>query len=194
MRIVFANVAGGRLVDADNRYVDDDRTDAFGRALACLRPDVLIVTELDCGSDQLERLAARAMPGFRQPLVRHGFSDSHIPGVTKLGVGIVSTYPLTDLGRIDLPDPPFEMLHWNTGQRLDWHPKGFLVARVDLGELGQVDVAGGQVCPIHMARSADGAEYSYTEDPARQFGTEMTAYLGRELEARGCGGSSSRVI
>jgi hypothetical protein len=74
------------------------------------------------------------------------------------------------------------MLHWKTGDR---HDKGFLVARVDLGELGQVDIAGGQICPIHMGRSADGVRYSYTADPAREFGNQMTAHLGRELEARG---------
>ncbi|MFG1816956.1 hypothetical protein ACGFIF_24580 [Kribbella sp. NPDC049174] len=48
MRLAFANVAGGRLVDANNRYVAADRTADFATALAALRPDVLIVTELDC--------------------------------------------------------------------------------------------------------------------------------------------------
>ncbi|MEV0790949.1 hypothetical protein [Kribbella sp. NPDC050459] len=60
--IAFANIAGGRLVGPDG-YDDADRTADFGHALAGLRPDVLIVTELDPDGDQLERLAAAAMPG-----------------------------------------------------------------------------------------------------------------------------------
>jgi hypothetical protein len=77
--IAFANVAGGRLVDEQNRYVDADRTAYFGTALAGLRPDVLIVTELDPDGDQLERLGAAAMPGQTLHTVRHDFSDSHVP-------------------------------------------------------------------------------------------------------------------
>ncbi|MFI7065565.1 endonuclease/exonuclease/phosphatase family protein [Kribbella sp. NPDC050124] len=186
MRIAFANVAGGRLVDDNNRYVDADQTHVFGTALAELQPDVLLVTELDCDSDQLERLAAAAMPGRAvHPPLSERFSNSHIPGVDRIGVGIASSYPITDLGRIDLPDPPFEMLHWRTGEPLDWHAKGFVVARLDLGEQGTVDIAAGQVCPVHMARSVDGVEYTYSEEPARSYGKEMTAHLARELEARG---------
>lgn len=183
--MAFANVAGGRLVDQDKRYVDADRTPDFGAVIAGLRPDVLIVTELDCDGDQLERLATAAMPGRDLHLLRHDWSDSHIPGVRRLGVGIASTYPLQELDRINLPDPPFELLHWSTGERLDWHQKGFLVARGDFGPIGQVDIVGGQICPIHIARSVDGVEYSYTEGAGRRFGAEMTTFLGRELEARG---------
>lgn len=183
--MAFANVAGGRLVDQDKRYVDADRTPDFGAVIAGLRPDVLIVTELDCDGDQLERLATAAMPGRELHLLRHDWSDSHIPGVRRLGVGIASTYPLQELDRINLPDPPFELLHWSTGERLDWHQKGFLVARGDFGPIGQVDIVGGQICPIHIARSVDGVEYSYTEGAGRRFGAEMTTFLGRELEARG---------
>jgi len=183
--VAFANVAGGRLVDQDKRYVDADRTPDFGAVISGLRPDVLIVTELDCDGDQLERLATSAMPGRKLHLLRHDWSDSHIPGVRRLGVGIASTYPLQEIDRINLPDPPFDMLHWSTGERLDWHQKGFLVARGDFGPIGQVDIVGGQICPIHMARSVDGVGYSYAEGAGRRFGTELTAFLGRELEARG---------
>lgn len=183
--IAFANVAGGRLEDENRRYVDADRTPAFGAAIAGLEPDVLVVTELNCDSDQLERLAAIAMPGRELHLLQHDWSDSHIPGVRRLGVGIASPYPLRELDRIDLPDPPFDMLHWSTGERLDWHPKGFLVARGDFGPAGRLDIVGGQICPIHMARSADGVEYSYTTGPGREFGNDLAEYLGRELEARG---------
>ncbi|MGW1344644.1 endonuclease/exonuclease/phosphatase family protein [Kribbella sp. NPDC002412] len=185
MRIAFANIAAGRLVDENNRYVDADQTPVFGAALADLQPDMLLVTELDCDSDQLERLAAAAMPDREVHPLREGFSDSHIPGVDRIGVGIASSHPITDLGRIDLPDPPFEMLHWRTGEPLGWHAKGFVVARLDLGEQGTVDIAAGQVCPVHMARSADGVEYTYREEPARSYGKEMAAHLARELEARG---------
>ncbi|TWD75126.1 endonuclease/exonuclease/phosphatase family metal-dependent hydrolase [Kribbella amoyensis] len=185
LRVAFANVAGGRLVGPDRRYLAEDRTADFGRALAGLAPDVLIVTELNCDGDQLEQLSAAAMPGRRANVIRHAWSDSHVPGVDRLGVGIASPYPLQELPRIDLPNPSFEMLHWSTGDRLDWHEKGFLVARGDFGPLGQVDIVGGQICPVHMARSADGVEYSYAEGPGRAFGQEMTAYLGRELAARG---------
>jgi endonuclease/exonuclease/phosphatase family metal-dependent hydrolase len=183
--VAFANVAGGRMVDAGGEYVDADRTADFGATLGGMQPDVLIVTELNCDDDQLDRLAAAAMPGQKPHLLRHGFSDSHIPGVERMGVGIASPYPLEELDRIDLPQPPFEMLHWRTGKELKWHEKGFLVARGDFGELGQVDIIGGQICPIHMGREPDGTEYSYTTGPGRAFGLEMTAALGRELEARG---------
>jgi endonuclease/exonuclease/phosphatase family metal-dependent hydrolase len=183
--VVCTNVAGGRLVDANGRYLDADRTADFGRALAGSGADVLIVTELDPDGDQLERLAAEAMPGRDVEFLRHGFSHSHIPGVRRLGVGIASAYPVSELARIDLPDPSFEMLHWRTGDPLEWHPKGFLVARGDFGELGQVDIVGGQVCPIHMGRDADGIEYTYSEGPGREFGLGMIEHLGRELAARG---------
>src|SRR4051795_11445839 len=96
-----------------------------------LRPDVLIVTELDPEGDQLDRLAAAAMPGRKVQSVKHEFSDSHIPGVRKLGVGIVSAYPITELARIDLPDPQIDFLHWRTGQPMNPHAKGFVVARGD---------------------------------------------------------------
>lgn len=182
--VAFANVAGGRLV-GPHGYADADRTADFGRALAAMRPDVLVVTELDTGGDQLERLAAAAMPGRRTYSVRHAFSDSHIPGVQRLGVGIASSYPLTELERIDLPDPSIDFLHWRTGEPLDPHPKGFLVARGDFGALGEVDIVGGQVCPVHMFRSAEGVEYTYQEGAGRMYGAEMTACLQRELEARG---------
>ncbi|TDO56086.1 endonuclease/exonuclease/phosphatase family metal-dependent hydrolase [Kribbella sp. VKM Ac-2571] len=182
--IAFANVAGGRLIGSDG-YDAADRTADFGQALAGLRPDVLIVTELDPDSDQLERLTAAAMPGRKVHHVRHGFSESHIPGVERLGVGIASTYPLTELERIDLPNPSIDFLHWRTGEPMDPHPKGFLVARGDFGALGEVDLVGGQVCPIHMFRSASGVEYTYREGPGRKFGTQMTAYLREELAARG---------
>ncbi len=182
--IAFANVAGGRLVGPDG-YDDADRTADFGQALAGLQPDVLIVTELDPDGDQLERLAAAAMPGRKTYHLRHGFSDSHIPGVERLGVGIASTYPLTELERIDLPDPSIDFLHWRTGEPMDPHPKGFLVARGDFGALGEVDIVGGQVCPIHMFRSASAVEYTYREGPGREFGAQMTAYLREELAARG---------
>lgn len=181
--IAFANVAGGRFVDPSGSYVDEDRTTDFGRALAGLRPDVLIVTELDPDGDQLERLAAAAMPDAQ--LVRHAFSDSHIPGVRHLGVGIASSYPLVELERIDLPDPSIDFLHWRTGKSLDPHPKGFLVARGDFGALGEIDIVGGQVCPIHMFRSADGVEYTYRTGAGREYGEELTAYLREELAARG---------
>jgi endonuclease/exonuclease/phosphatase family metal-dependent hydrolase len=125
------------------------------------------------------------MPGRQAYFVRHGFSDSHIPGVERLGVGIASSYPLTELERIDLPDPSIDFLHWRTGEPLDPHPKGFLVARGDFGALGEVDIVGGQVCPVHMFRTAEGVEYSYREGAGRVYGAEMTAYLQRELEARG---------
>jgi endonuclease/exonuclease/phosphatase family metal-dependent hydrolase len=109
--VAFANVAGGRLVDQDRRYVDADRTPDFGAVIAGLRPDVLIVTELDCDGDQLEQLATAAMSGRELHLLRHDWSDSHIPGVRRLGVGIASTYPLQEIDRINLPDPPFDLLH-----------------------------------------------------------------------------------
>ncbi|TCC21748.1 endonuclease/exonuclease/phosphatase family protein [Kribbella speibonae] len=182
--IAFANIAGGRLVGPDG-YDDADRTADFGQALAGLQPDVLIVTELDPDGDQLKRLAAAAMPGRKTYRLRHGFSDSHIPGVERLGVGIASTYPLTELERIDLPNPSIDYLHWRTGQPMDPHPKGFLVARGEFGALGAVDIVGGQVCPIHMFRSAEGVEYTYREGPGREFGEQMTAYLRDELAARG---------
>jgi endonuclease/exonuclease/phosphatase family metal-dependent hydrolase len=182
--IAFANIAGGRLVGSDG-YLAADRTADFGRALAGLRPDVLIVTELDADGDQLERLAAAAMPGRPAYCVRHGFSDSHIPGVARLGVGIASAYPLTELERIDLPDPSIDFLHWRTGEPMDPHPKGFLVARGDFGSLGQVDLVGGQVCPIHMFRSASGVEYTYQDGAGREYGAQLTAYLREELAARG---------
>jgi endonuclease/exonuclease/phosphatase family metal-dependent hydrolase len=182
--IAFANVAGGRLVGPDG-YDDADRTADFGQALAGLQPDVLIVTELDPDGDQLERLAAAAMPGRKVYRMRHGFSDSHIPGVEHLGVGIASTYPLTELERIDLPSPSIDYLHWRTGEPMDPHPKGFLVARGDFGAFGEVDIVGGQVCPIHMFRSASGVEYTYREGAGREYGEQMTAYLRQELAARG---------
>ncbi|NUR97303.1 MAG: hypothetical protein HOV67_18845 [Kribbellaceae bacterium] len=177
--IAFANVAGGRLVGADG-YVDADRTADFGRALAGLRPDVLVVTELDARTDQLERLGATAMPGQKLSYARQEFSDSHIPGVERLGVGIVSAYPLTELQRIDLPDPPIDFLHWRTGAPMDPHPKGFVVARTDFG----LDIVGGQVCPIHMFRSAEGVEYTYQEGVGHAYGVKLAAYLQEELAAR----------
>jgi endonuclease/exonuclease/phosphatase family metal-dependent hydrolase len=182
--IAFANVAGGRLVGPDG-YLAADRTADFGRALASMRPDVLVVTELDADGDQLERLAAAAMPGRPANLVRHGFSDSHIPGVARLGVGIASPYPLTELDRIDLPDPPIDFLHWRTGEPMDPHPKGFVVARGDFGTLGEVDIVGGQVCPIHMFRSAEGVEYTYQEGVGRAVGEQLTEHLRQEFAARG---------
>ncbi|MGW6199095.1 endonuclease/exonuclease/phosphatase family protein [Kribbella sp. NPDC055110] len=182
--IAFANIAGGRLVGPDG-YHAADRTADFGQALAGLQPDVLIVTELDPDGDQLERLTAAAMPGRKVSHLRHGFSDSHIPGVERLGVGIASTYPLTELERIDLPNPSIDFLHWRTREPMDPHPKGFLVARGDFGALGTVDIVGGQVCPIHMFRSASAVGYTYREGPGREFGAQMTAYLREELAARG---------
>ncbi|HEY3560354.1 MAG TPA: endonuclease/exonuclease/phosphatase family protein [Kribbella sp.] len=182
--IAFANVAGGRLVGPDG-YLATDRTADFGRALAAMRPDVLIVTELDPDGDQLERLAAASMPGRPANLVRHGFSDSHIPGVARLGVGIASTYPLTGLERIDLPNPPIDFLHWQTGEPMDPHPKGFVVARGEFGALGDVGIVGGQVCPIHMFRSAGGVEYTYREGVGREYGEQLTAYLRAEFARRG---------
>jgi endonuclease/exonuclease/phosphatase family metal-dependent hydrolase len=182
--LAFANVAGGRLVGPEG-YAAADRTADFARALAALRPDVLIVTELDTGGDQLDRLAAAAMPGRRTYSVRHGFSDSHIPGVQQLGVGIVSLYRLTELERIDLPDPAIDFLHWRTGEPLDPHPKGFLVARGEFGALGELDIVGGQVCPVHMFRSAEGVEYSYQEGVGLAYGAQLAAHLHAELEARG---------
>ncbi|GAA1615996.1 endonuclease/exonuclease/phosphatase family protein [Kribbella karoonensis] len=182
--IAFANVAGGRLVGPDG-YAGADRTADFGRALAGMRADVLIVTELDTRGDQLERLGAAAMPGRELSFARQEFSDSHIPGVERLGVGIVSAYPLTELERIDLPDPPIDYLHWRTGEPMDPHPKGFVVARADLGPSGAVDIVGGQVCPIHMFRSAEGVEYSYREGVGHSYGMEMAEYLKEELAARG---------
>jgi endonuclease/exonuclease/phosphatase family metal-dependent hydrolase len=181
--IAFANVAGGRFVDASGNYVDEDRTADFGRALAGLRPDVLIVTELDPSGDQLERLAAAAMPDAQ--LVRHAFSDSHIPGVRRLGVGIASSYPLVELDRIDLPNPSIDFLHWRTGEPLVAHGKGFLVVRGDFGALGEIDIVGGQVCPIHMFRSAEGVEYTYREGPGREAGEQLAAYLREEFAALG---------
>lgn len=182
--IVFANVAGGRLVGPDG-YLGADRTADFGRALGGMRADVLIVTELDTRSDQLERLGAAAMPGRDLSFARQEFSDSHIPGVERLGVGIVSRYPLTELERIDLPDPPIEFLHWRTGAPMDPHPKGFVVARADFGPAGEADIVGGQVCPIHMFRSADGVEYSYRAGVGREYGVQLADYLREELAARG---------
>lgn len=182
--VAFANVAGGRLVGPDG-YLAADRTADFGQALAAMRPDVLVVTELDPDGDQLERLAGAAMPGRPANLVRHGFSDSHIPGVERLGVGIASTYPLTELDRIELPDPPIDFLHWRTGEGMDPHPKGFVVARGDFGALGEVDIVGGQVCPIHMFRNAEGVEYTYQEGVGRAYGEELAAYLGQEFASRG---------
>ncbi|MEV4265811.1 endonuclease/exonuclease/phosphatase family protein [Kribbella sp. NPDC049584] len=181
--IAFANVAGGRFVDSTGNYVDEDRTADFGRALARLRPDVLIVTELDPSGDQLERLTAAAMPDAR--LVRHAFSDSHIPGVRRLGVGIASSYPLVELDRIDLPNPSIDFLHWRTGEPLVAHGKGFLVVRGDFGALGEVDIVGGQVCPIHMFRSAEGVEYTYREGPGREAGEQLAEYLREAFAARG---------
>ena len=181
--IAFANVAGGRFVDSSGNYVDEDRTADFGRALARLRPEVLIVTELDPSGDQLERLTAAAMPGAQ--LVRHAFSDSHIPGVRRLGVGIASSYPLVELDRIDLPNPSIDFLHWRTGEPLVAHGKGFLVVRADFGALGEIDIVGGQVCPIHMFRSAEGVEYTYREGPGREAGEQLAAYLREEFAARG---------
>ncbi|RZU03211.1 endonuclease/exonuclease/phosphatase family metal-dependent hydrolase [Kribbella rubisoli] len=181
--IAFANVAGGRFVDPSGRYLDEDRTADFGRALAGLRPDVLIVTELDPSGDQLERLTAAAMPDAE--LVRHAFSDSHIPGVARLGVGIASSYPLTELDRIDLPNPSIDFLHWRTGEPLVAHSKGFLVVRGDFGELGEIYIVGGQVCPIHMFRSAEGVEYTYREGPGREAGEQLAAFLREELAALG---------
>ena len=181
--IAFANVAGGRFVDSSGNYVDEDRTADFGRALAGLRPDVLIVTELDPSGDQLERLAAAAMPGAQ--LVRHEFSDSHIPGVAQLGVGIASSYPLTELERIDLPKPSIDFLHWRTGKPLVAHGKGFLVVRGDFGALGEIDIVGGQVLPIHVFRSAEGVEYTYRDGPGREAGEQLAAYLRAEFAARG---------
>jgi len=181
--IAFANVAGGRFVDSSGNYVDEDRTADFGRALARLRPEVLIVTELDASGDQLERLTAAAMPGAQ--LVRHAFSDSHIPGVRRLGVGIASSYPLVELDRIDLPNPSIDFLHWRTGEPLVAHGKGFLVVRDDFGALGEIDIVGGQVCPIHMFRSAEGVEYTYREGPGREAGEQLAAYLREEFAARG---------
>jgi endonuclease/exonuclease/phosphatase family metal-dependent hydrolase len=181
--IAFANVAGGRFVDSSGRYVDEDRTADFGRALAGMRPDVLIVTELDPSSDQLERLTAAAMPGAQ--LVRQAFSDSHIPGVPQLGVGIASSHPLTELERIDLPDPSIDFLHWRTGEPMVAHGKGFLVVRGDFGSLGEIDIVGGQVCPIHMFRSAAGVEYTYREGPGREAGEQLATYLREEFAARG---------
>ncbi|WP_427890557.1 endonuclease/exonuclease/phosphatase family protein [Kribbella sp. GL6] len=178
--IAFANVAGGRLVGPAG-YLGEDRTADFGRALAGLRAEVLIVTELDTRSDQLERLGAAAMPGRELSFARQEFSDSHIPGVERLGVGIVSTYRLTELERIDLPDPPIDFRHWRTGEPMDPHPKGFVVARTE----GGVDIVGGQVCPIHMFRSAEGVEYSYREGVGHAYGVEMAGYLKAELAARG---------
>ncbi|MGZ0152228.1 endonuclease/exonuclease/phosphatase family protein [Kribbella sp. WER1] len=178
--IAFANVAGGRLVGPDG-YLGADRTEDFGRALAGMRADVLIVTELDTRGDQLERLGAAAMPGRELSFARQEFSDSHIPGVERLGVGIASAYPLTELERIDLPDPPIDYLHWRTGAPMDPHPKGFVVARTEFG----VDIVGGQVCPVHMFRSAEGVEYSYAEGVGREYGVQLAGFLRAELAARG---------
>ncbi|HWD79542.1 MAG TPA: endonuclease/exonuclease/phosphatase family protein [Kribbella sp.] len=178
--IAFANVAGGRLVGPEG-YADADRTADFGRALAGLRPDVLIVTELDTRTDQLERLGVAAIPGRRLSFARQEFSDSHIPGVERLGVGIASAYPLTELERIDLPQPSIDFLHWRTGRPMDPHPKGFVVARTDFG----LDIVGGQVCPIHMFRSVDGVEYTYQDGAGHAYGTQLAAYLREELAARG---------
>ncbi|MFF0270909.1 endonuclease/exonuclease/phosphatase family protein [Kribbella sp. NPDC004536] len=178
--IAFANVAGGRLVGADG-YVDADRTADFGRALVGLRPDVLVVTELDVRSDQLERLGTAAMPGQKLSYAQQDFSDSHIPGVERLGVGIASAYPLTELPRIDLPAPPIDFLHWRTGAGMDPHPKGFVVARTEFG----LDIVGGQVCPIHMFRSAVGVGYTYREGVGHAYGLELAAHLRQELDGRG---------
>lgn len=183
--IAFANVAGGRLVGDDDEYVDADRTADFGNALAGLQPDVLIVTELDPDGDQLERLAAAAMPGRKAQCVQHSFSDSHIPGLEHLGVGIASPHPLTELERIDLPNPSIDYLHWRTGEPMEPHGKGFLIARGDFGALGEIDIVGGQVCPLHMFRSASGVPYTYREGPGREYGEQLAAYLREELAARG---------
>lgn len=182
--IGFANVAGGRMVDENDRYLPDDRTETFGRAIATLRPGLLVVTELNCDGDQLERLGAAAVG--RSERIQHAWSESHIPGVDSLGVGIVSAFPVEELDRIDLPDPPFPMVHPGSGKRLPWHPKGFLVARVDCGpELGRIDVIAGQAAPIHRSRGADGQLYSYHSGPGQEYGAELARHLRVELAARG---------
>ncbi|MFI5735625.1 endonuclease/exonuclease/phosphatase family protein [Kribbella sp. NPDC051587] len=174
-RLSLANVAGGRFVDATGRYVDADRTADFARTLAAQRPDVVVITELDPDGDQLDRLTPE-LP-YR---LKHAFSPAHIPGVRRLGVGIASAYPLTDLGRIDLPNPPFPFLHWKTGELLEPHPKGFLAVRT-----GGLDLVGGQLCPVHMARDEAGTPYSYTEGAGLEFGRATAAYLKQELDKRG---------
>ncbi len=184
LRVTMANVAGGRLVDRSTKsgYAPHDRTEEFAAALAAGGPDILIITELDCGpgSQQLDQLAERALGQPPEATAQHAWSPSHIPGVRRLGVGIASRYPLHDITRVDLPDPPFDMLHWSTGEKLEWHPKGLLVSRCQTPE-GDVHIVGGQIHPIHMARSAEGVEYSYREGVGREFGRELSDFLSGRL-------------
>jgi endonuclease/exonuclease/phosphatase family metal-dependent hydrolase len=187
LRINHANVAGGRLVDpaSPTGYDPADRTDVFADALAAGRPHILTVSELDAGrgSRQLERLADRSL-GSGAHREMQPWSDSHIPGVRNLGVGIASVFPLLDVERLRLPDPPFEALHWRTGERFPWHAKGMVVARCET-PAGDVHIVAGQVHPVHMARTRDGVEYSYNEGAGREFGRSTAAFLSERLAERG---------
>ncbi|NYI97633.1 endonuclease/exonuclease/phosphatase family metal-dependent hydrolase [Streptomonospora nanhaiensis] len=179
--VACANVAGGRLVDEAGDYAPGDRTERFAAALARHRPEIVAVSELDCtrGSRQLNRL----VEGLGWPEVHaesRPASDSHIPGVGKLGIGIASRYPLSDLRWIEVPPPPLRFLHWRTGKELKWHPKGMLLATAE-GPFGAVRIASVQVPPLHMGRDESGRVYSYDRGPGLAYRERLRDFLDAAL-------------
>ncbi|MFC3998005.1 endonuclease/exonuclease/phosphatase family protein [Nocardiopsis sediminis] len=188
IRVNMANVAGGRLTDPSgpNGYAPGDRTDVFADAVSVGRPHVIVLSELDCGpeSRQIERLSARALGTTGVHTAKESWSDSHVPGVERLGLGIASCFPLHDVQRIDLPKPPFELLFWNSGARLPWHDKGLLVARCEAPG-GDVHIVAAQLHPLHIGRTPDGALHSYDHGAGREFGLRISEFIAERLAALG---------
>ncbi|MFI6579465.1 endonuclease/exonuclease/phosphatase family protein [Nocardiopsis sp. NPDC050513] len=194
LRLSLSNVAGGRLTDGGghHEYADADRTDVFAQALSARRPDLVVLSELDCGpgSTQIDRLSAGA---FGTPDVhkhQEPWSESHVPGVRSLGLGIASRFPLRDIQRVDLPAPSFPLLSWDGKEgrpkRLPWHAKGLLIARCATPG-GDVCIVAAHLHPIHIARSPgpEGVPYSYDVGAGLEFGQRTARIIGKRLAALG---------
>ncbi|MFC7326555.1 endonuclease/exonuclease/phosphatase family protein [Marinactinospora rubrisoli] len=191
LRFTMANVAGGRMLrpgEGDHRYAPEDRTEEFAAAMGSGDTDVLGIAELDCspGSRQLTALAEPVIGRTGVHLAEYRLAESAVPGVAGQGVGLACRHPLADVERIELPDPPFPLLHWRTGEELPWHTKGLLVARLEPpGDDRHLDVGIIHTHPVHMARDAKGVEHSYERGPGREFGQATAEFVAARLAARG---------
>lgn len=187
LNIVVVNSAAGRLNSGGgvHRYDDADRTDDFVDALRPLRPDIVVATELNCsdGSIQLDRFAA-TLSRQAETLHAERVSDSHIPGVDHLGVGIASRYATGPIDWYTLPEPDFPLYYLDTGEVRSWHPKKFGYTELDT-PTGTVGLVFGQGQPMHIAKDEFGGKRTYAKGAGKEYGRRVGEGMRAWLAGRG---------
>jgi endonuclease/exonuclease/phosphatase family metal-dependent hydrolase len=136
LRTVTWNIGGGKLLKEGEdpglmASYTVDGIDVIAAQIAALNPDIVTIQEAH-GDDDDNQIAQIAKQLGYKYFIYDAITDSHIDSTYKLGNGLISRFPISDVetGRFLNPELNFEL----EGRKAFTHDKGYISCKVKIGD------------------------------------------------------------